>query len=101
MPSGNDLPSSGRRSIVSVVAHNARETAVRILAVHDRPEWSMAHHCADLRAALEDDCTIDIRSCGRNWEGLQQLAQSIDASYDRIYVAGELLGQYFFKLLPE
>jgi len=74
---------------------------VRILAVHDRPEWSMAHHCDDLRAALEDDCTIDIRSCGRNWEGLQQLAQSIDASYDRIYVAGELLGQYFFKLLPE
>jgi glycosyltransferase involved in cell wall biosynthesis len=74
---------------------------MRILAIHDRPDWSMDHHCQDLKQALAGACDLDIWSCGKKWERLDEVAASIPDDYDRIYVAGEFLGPCVFERLRE
>jgi glycosyltransferase involved in cell wall biosynthesis len=73
---------------------------MRVLAIHDRPGWSMDHHCQDLKRALLGRCDFDVVSCGKRWEEFSA-GIALARSYDRIYVAGELLGQFVFKALDE
>ena len=61
----------------------------------------MDHHCRDLRQALHGRCEIDIRSCGKKWEQFNEVVASIGRTYDRVYVAGELLAQYVYKAVAE
>lgn len=61
----------------------------------------MDHHCQDLKQALEGRAEIDILSCGKKWEQFNAVVASINKSYDRVYVAGEFLGQYIYKAVDE
>jgi glycosyltransferase involved in cell wall biosynthesis len=61
----------------------------------------MDHHCQDLQQALRGRLEMTIASCGKKWEQFNEVIASIDPSYDRVYVSGELLGQFVYKAVAE
>jgi len=54
---------------------------MRILAIPNIPGWALAHHCADLKEALRDECDMTIRI----YQNVQEFLEEDLSRYDCIY----------------